>query len=81
MWTWWVEFAARQSQDELRRQYELIDSMEAQRRLLALLPFAISMLFLSPMLCVALAVLDTIFETLGIRLLGRADPQRGPGIY
>ena len=81
MWKWWHEFAARQSRDEVQRQYGVINELEPHRRVLVLLPFAVSALYASPWLCLVLAVLCSMAELIGIGLMRQLDPGAQPGRY
>ena len=81
MLTRWRKFAQAQSIEELRRQYRVIHRIEARRRVLALLPFAIAAIFLPAWLCLALMIVDTALELIGVKLLGEVDPPNQPGRY
>ena len=81
MWVWWLEFAARQSQVEVQRQFSVINQMETRRRLLVLLPYAIAAIYLPGWLCLALMVLDTGLARVAIGILGDVDPPRQPKRY
>ncbi len=81
MWKWCLAFAAGQSQDELQRQFGVVKQVEGQRRLLALLPFAISALYLPVWIALTLMVLNLCLEVVAQRLLGRTNPQREPHAY
>ena len=81
MWKLCLEFAKRQSRDEVQRQFGVINRMEARRRLLAVLPFIIAMLFLPVWICVTLGVASAWLEVAGIRILGQVDPPREPDRY
>ena len=81
MWKWCLEFAARQSHEEVLRQFNVINRKEGRRRLLSLLPFAIAALYLPGWLCLLLMVLDIWLEVIGIRILGDVDPARQPRRY
>ncbi len=81
MWKWWLEFAARQSQVEVQRQFSVINQMAPRRRLLSLLPYAVATIYLPVWLCLALMVLDAGLERAGINLLADLDPPRQPRRY
>lgn len=76
-----VQFAKAQSAEELRRQSVLADRVELRRRVLAMVPFAVGALFVSPILCAILAFVDLALEMLGLRLLGTTEPARQPLRY
>ena len=81
MWKWWTQLAARQSHTELQRQFGVINSVEPHRRILVLLPFAVSSLFMPPWLCLILAILCSAGELVGIALMRQLDPGKQPGRY
>ena len=78
---WWIDFAGRQSREEVRRQFGVISRMEVQRSMMALLPFAIAALYIPAWLCIVLAALNFSLERVGFRLLDDLDPPRAPGRY
>ncbi len=73
---WLLDYAMSQSSLEVDRQYRACRLVEARRMLLALVPFAVAALYLPPLLCLAAAAAQTVLETLGLRLMRDANPQR-----
>ena len=81
MGKWFLDFAGRQSQDEVKHQFTVIDRLGGRRRILSLLPFALATLFLPAWLCLVLWIVDTGLEISGIVLLRKVAPEREPRRY
>ncbi len=78
---WWGNFAIEQSRAEIARQYGVMQQVEIRRRVLALLPFVIALLFLPAWLCIVTAILVTVLEWVGFNRLGEVDPAEQPQLY
>ncbi|MBC7478577.1 MAG: response regulator [Pseudorhodobacter sp.] len=76
-----IHYAMSQSAEEVRRQAVLVNRIEIRRRSLAALPFMAGMIFLPPLICLALAVANGVLELLALRLLNSTDPARQPRRY
>ncbi len=76
-----VQFAKSQSRDEIAQQYAVSIKIEPQRLVLALLPFAIASIYVSPWFCMTLALICTLLENQGLRLLDKLDPAVQPKRY
>ena len=81
MYEYLKDFAANQSRAEVHRQFAVSNLMEVQRRLLALLAFALASIFLPIWICAVLAVIDTACEMLALRIMRDVDPPSQPGRY
>jgi signal transduction histidine kinase/CheY-like chemotaxis protein len=81
MYSWFWAFAKTQSRDEVQRQYGAAIRLEPSRFVLALVPFGVAAIFISPWLCLVLAFLNSGIEVVAIRLLGRVDPPNQLGRY
>jgi signal transduction histidine kinase/CheY-like chemotaxis protein len=76
-----TRFAKRQPRDEVARQFGVIARIESDRRVLTVIAFASSAVFLPVWLWALLCMLDLGLEILGLRLLQDLDPLHDPGRY
>ncbi len=76
-----MRFAERQSHVEVARQYDVISRMETDRRVLSLIVFMISAVFLPVWVVAGLFILDMGAEWVGFSLLSGLDPTEQPRRY
>ncbi len=67
--------------EELARQHEILAQEKWQRILLTWFGFAICAIYVNPLVLVALAILDTTAELVGLRLMKGLDPAANPMRY
>ena len=74
-------FAARQSPEEIARQFAIARQTITERRVLALAAFVTALPFLPVWFCAVLGVVDTAFDIVGTRLIANLDPGKDPLRY
>ena len=75
------KFCKARSGDELWRHAMFSNRMDPRRRLLTLIPLAVGVLFISPLLCLELAINHMMPEPFGLRLLNATERSRQPVRY
>lgn len=76
-----IQFAKRQSAEEIARQYGVLNQVQVLRLALTMLVYALALTFLPTWLAVVLALCEATAEIAGLKLMRQLDPARATGAY
>lgn len=76
-----IQFAKRQSAEEIARQYGVLNQVQVLRLALTMVVYALALTFLPTWLAVVLALCEATAEIAGLKLMRQLDPARATGAY